>query len=103
MISKILNTFKLVRSIGVVFALMLMFSVSSTQVVVEECSLETVSEQIEMVVARRSARRAESDAVSAENWIRTERERSTTSTSYRFADVRSERANLNGSGSHLII
>ena len=96
--------FRCIKSLGVLLTLSVILSISSTQVVVEECSVETASQQVEWVMARRSARRSVETKVAPGKSLRHHRPLASCSPIQNpFFAVCSERANLNGSGSHLII
>ena len=104
MTTKIHTTVRIVRSLGVLLTLLAMFSISSTQVVVEECSQETVSQQLELVVVRRAVRRNDYTEIFTDFWFRPDRYLSAAKpTQNRFFAALTERANLNGSGTHLLI
>jgi hypothetical protein len=104
MTPKIQTTVRIVRSLGVLLTLLAMFSISSTQVVVEECSQETVSQQLELVMARRAVRRNDDTEDSADLRFRPDQYLSAAKpTRNRFFAALTERANLNGSGTHLLI
>lgn len=98
------NTIRIARSLGVLLTLLVMFTISSTQVVVEECSQETVSQEIELVLARRAVQRVDNPQNSDDPQFRLNRPVTVSNQSpSRFFVALTERANLNGAGAYLLI
>ena len=98
------NTFRFAQTLGVVSTLLAMLFVSSAQGAWEECSEETVTQEIELLVGRRQERRVEeNDLVSVFQTPVAQQRPHSNPIQYRSFVVKTERENMNGSGTNLLI
>lgn len=98
------NSIRLARSLSVIGTLMLTLVVTSTQGAFEECSEETVSQEIELVLGRREHRKTRE--IKQPNDIGCSLVRTpctSDSATGELVIANSERSNLNGTGSYLLI
>lgn len=98
------NTLRFAKTLGVLVTLVTMLLVSSTQGAFEECSEESVCQEIELVLGRRDQRQSE------ESCSRSQLTHADYCRPFQIVAAidqvpldTSERANMNGSGSYLII
>ena len=98
------NTICFVQTLGVIATLLAMLFVSSAQGSCEECSEQTVSQEVELVLGRREERRLEkrSTVSNFQNAVLESRRRVQT-VQNRFFAAGTEHAKMNGSGTYLLI
>ena len=104
MTPKLQNTIRFVRTLGVFLTLLAMLSISLTQVGFEECSRKSVSQELELVLVRRVVRRTDDSESAANQRVPLCRDlQAAKPLRNRFFSASTERAEMNGTGTHLLI
>lgn len=98
------NIIRFARTLSVLIALPAILFLSSNQGLVEESFHESVSHEIELVIARRDPARADKSQFAAQtSYPESKRFRFGRSSSFPSFLASSERAQMNGTGTYLLI